>query len=194
MQKTDQLLPTLDVSEWLNTPAPPDPRELCGRVVVIHAFQMLCPGCVAHGIPQAERIARVFAPPDVVVLGLHTVFEHHAAMNPDALRAFVYEYRLSIPIGIDRHAGGSPIPQTMQALRLRGTPSLVLADRTGLIRERYFGQVDDMVVGARIAALVAERQAVGELTQHAGQLGAAPDPGLLGTDCTAGACGIDERR
>ena len=46
--------------------------DLRGRVVVLEVFQMLCPGCVAHGLPQARRIAQVFAGRDVAVLGLHT--------------------------------------------------------------------------------------------------------------------------
>src|SRR3546814_1590645 len=62
---------------------------------------MLCPGCVAHGIPQAKAIHAAFPPDKVRVIGLHTVFEHHAAMGPVSLEAFVHEYRLSFPIAID---------------------------------------------------------------------------------------------
>ncbi|MFC4160680.1 peroxiredoxin family protein [Chitinimonas lacunae] len=150
------LAPELAVSEWLNTDAPLRLAELRGRVVVIHAFQMLCPGCVAYGIPQAERIAQTFAGQEVVVLGLHTVFEHHAAMNPATLRAFVHEYRLTIPIGIDQPSPDRTTPLTMAALRLRGTPSLVLIDRQGHIRQQFFGRVEDMHLGASIALLLAE--------------------------------------
>jgi hypothetical protein len=39
---------------WFNTPEALDLERLRGQVVVLHAFQMLCPGCVAHGIPQAH--------------------------------------------------------------------------------------------------------------------------------------------
>ncbi|RYD17429.1 MAG: TlpA family protein disulfide reductase, partial [Verrucomicrobiaceae bacterium] len=48
--------PEWSVIEWLNTPAPLDLAGLRGRVVALHAFQMLCPGCVLHGIPQTSRI------------------------------------------------------------------------------------------------------------------------------------------
>ena len=47
----------------------------------MEAFQMLCPGCVSHGLPQAKRIQHTFGDA-VTVLGLHCVFEHHAAMTP----------------------------------------------------------------------------------------------------------------
>ena len=68
--------PEWDISEWLNTDQPLQLSGLRGRVVVIHAFQMLCPGCVSHGIPQATEIHNTFASDDLVVVGLHTVFEH----------------------------------------------------------------------------------------------------------------------
>lgn len=51
--------------------------------MLLHTFQMLCPGCVAYGIPQAGRVHEAL--PDVAVVGLHTVFEHHEAMHPPAL-------------------------------------------------------------------------------------------------------------
>lgn len=72
----------LAVSQWFNTPDPISLTALRGKVIVIEAFQMLCPGCVSHGLPQAQRIHDLFPREDVVVLGLHTVFEHHAAMTP----------------------------------------------------------------------------------------------------------------
>src|SRR5690606_9882792 len=97
--------------------------ELRGRVVVLHAFQMLCPGCVAHGLPQAARIHATFDPRDVCVVGLHTVFEHHSVMGPQALRAFLHEYRVPFPVGVDR-PGDSAVPTTMSAYGMRGTPTL----------------------------------------------------------------------
>ena len=148
--------PALDVSEWLNKPDPIELSQLLGRVVVIHAFQMLCPGCVSHGIPQATEIHNTFPHLDVVVLGLHTVFEHHAVMGPEALRAFVHEYQIAFPIGIDRAQPGNAIPSTMQRLGLKGTPSLIVLDRQGSMRLHHFGRASDMGVGALIGRLLAE--------------------------------------
>lgn len=150
------LYPELDIVEWINTPKPIRLADLRGRVVVLHAFQMLCPGCVMYGIPQAERIVRAFPAKDVAVLGLHTVFEHHDVMTPAALRAFASEYRIGMPIGIDRPAEEGSVPRTMRMLQLRGTPSLVLIDRSGRIRHQHLGQVEDLRVGAQIGALLAE--------------------------------------
>jgi len=151
-----QAAPEVRAQAWLNTPAPITLAGLRGRVVVLHAFQMLCPGCVAHGTPQATRIEHTFAGAEVQVLGIHTVFEHHAVMGRPALEVFIHEYRLTFPIAIDMPGVRSPIPQTMQAYELNGTPSLVLIDRAGRVRLSHFGHIDDMEVGARIAALLAE--------------------------------------
>lgn len=148
--------PRLQVSRWLNTPAPITLESLRGRVVVLHAFQMLCPACVSHGLPQAKAIHEALAGDDLVVLGLHTVFEHHEAMTPLALQAFVHEYRLGFPIGIDEAGGANPIPLTMQAYQLRGTPSLVVIDRAGRVRLHHFGQAEDLRLGAALGQLLAE--------------------------------------
>jgi thiol-disulfide isomerase/thioredoxin len=119
--------PPLEVSQWFNTQTPVTLADLRGRVVVVEAFQMLCPGCVSHGLPQAQRIVDAFGG-DVTVLGLHTVFEHHDAMTPVSLERY----------------------------QLRGTPSLVLIDRAGTIRLSAFGHIDDLTVGAAIARLIDE--------------------------------------
>jgi hypothetical protein len=128
---------------------------LRGSVVVIEAFQMLCPGCVSHGLPQAQRVAATFGS-DITLIGLHTVFEHHDAMGPVSLEAFLHEYRITFPVGVDApaHDGGAPV--TMRRYGLRGTPSLVLIDRGGQLRLNAFGQVDDLALGAQIARLIDE--------------------------------------
>ena len=43
--------PAWQVAAWLNTPAPLALAQLRGRVVLLHAFQMLCPACVGHAVP-----------------------------------------------------------------------------------------------------------------------------------------------
>lgn len=150
--------PELQTSHWFNTDAPITLASLIGRVVVIEAFQMLCPGCVSHGLPQAVRVAETFNPDDVCVLGLHTVFEHHAAQGSvAALAAFLHEYRITFPVAIDAPGDNGGTPKTMTAYDMRGTPTILLLDRTGRIRKQYLGAQPDMVVGAEIMALVCDR-------------------------------------
>lgn len=150
-----QPAPPLAVSTWFNTDASPTLADLRGRVVAIEAFQMLCPGCVSHGIPQAQRIEATFGT-DVTVLGLHTVFEHHEAMGPTSLEAFLHEYRIGFPVGVDAHDQPHGTPITMTRYQLRGTPSLILIDRTGHVRLNAFGQLDDLTLGATLARLIDE--------------------------------------
>ena len=142
---------------WLNSDRPLSLAEFRGRVVALHAFQMLCPGCVSHGLPQAKAIHESFPPGRVQVIGLHTVFEHHDVMTRPALEAFVREYRLTFPIGIDLPAESGSIPQTMAAYAMQGTPTLILIDRAGRLRKHSFGIEDDMRVGADIAFLLSEQ-------------------------------------
>lgn len=146
--------PPLQVSEWLNTDRPLDLASLRGKVVLLHAFQMLCPGCLNHGLPQARRVRQTFTT-DVVVIGLHTVFEHHDVMTPQALRTFNHEFRWNFPIGIDE-ASGRGLPLTMQAYGLQGTPTHILIDRHGRIRVNRLGQVEDLALGGLIGQLLAE--------------------------------------
>ncbi len=157
-----QPAPPWTTREWFGTPAAVQLADLRGQVVVLHAFQMLCPACVHHGLPQAQRVQAAFAAAGVAVIGLHTVFEHHAAMTPVSLQAFLHEYGIAFPVGVDAPGAnaGNPIPVTMQAYGMQGTPSLVLIDRNGHLRLHAFGAVDDLPLGAVIATLVAEDRPV----------------------------------
>jgi peroxiredoxin len=148
--------PTWTTREWFNAGDAVQLTDLRGKVVVLHAFQMLCPACVQHGLPQAQRIHATFAAQGVAVIGLHTVFEHHAAMTPVSLRAFLHEYRITFPVGVDAPGADArePIPVTMRAYDMQGTPSLVLIDRNGHLRHHAFGVEDDLALGAAIASLV----------------------------------------
>jgi len=151
--------PELLVHTWFNTDRAPQLSALRGRVVVLVAFQVLCPNSVASAIPQARRIHETFEPNDVAVIGLHTTFEHHDAYCSAMLHSFIQEYRLKFPIAFDGASAAGPIPQTMERYKMRGTPSLVLIDRNGLIRKHAFGAVDDLRIGAEIGALTQESPA-----------------------------------
>ena len=149
--------PSWQTTTWLNTDEPLSLERLRGRVVLLHAFQMLCPGCVAHALPQAQRVAELFADKPLAVVGLHPVFEHHDGMGLASLRAFVHEYRIRYPVGVDMpSAGGQPLPRTMLAYEMQGTPTTVLIDAQGRRRLQVFGVHDDLLLGAEIAMLLEE--------------------------------------
>jgi len=164
---TKLLAPAWKTTLWLNTPEPLDLEGLRGRVIVVHAFQMLCPGCVSRGLPQAQRVAEAFRDAPLTVVGLHTVFEHHEAMQEASLRAFLHEYRIRFPVGIDAPGeNGERIPQTMNAYGMRGTPTTLLIDAEGYLRDHQFGVHEDLVLGASIQRLLAEMD---EVTGGAGR-------------------------
>jgi peroxiredoxin len=152
--------PEWQTTDWLNTPEPLRLADLRGRVVLLHAFQMLCPGCVARGLPQAMRAADLFAGAPLSVVGLHTVFEHHEAMQLPSLRAFLHEYKIRFPVGVDAPGtDGNPSPRTMRAYGMRGTPTTILIDAQGRLRQQVFGAHDDLLLGAAIARLLGEAEA-----------------------------------
>ena len=148
--------PALDAAQWLNAAEPFTLEQFRGRVVVIEAFQMLCPGCVSHGLPQAKRVRETFSEEDVTVIGLHSVFEHHDAQTSISLAAFLHEYRISFPVAVDAPSETGLPPKTMAAYAMQGTPTLVLIDQQGRRRAQHFGSVSDLRLGAEIMALIKE--------------------------------------
>jgi hypothetical protein len=52
---TPTMAPEIAAIRWFNS-EPLTLSALRGRVVLLHAFQMLCPGCVSHGTPQAKNL------------------------------------------------------------------------------------------------------------------------------------------
>lgn len=152
--------PELKTSGWFKTPEPVTLEKLRGKVVVLSAFQMFCPGCVEHGLPLAQKLFERFSADHVAVIGLHTVFEHHNVAGAGALDAFIHEYGWKFPIGIDEAADaatGGKMPKTMRAYQMQGTPTLLLFDRQGRLRRHYFGKPDELMLGAEIMALTLER-------------------------------------
>ena len=150
------IAPPLDVVAWFNSAQPLTLNGLRGKVVAIHAFQMLCPGCVSHGLPQASELHDLYQHQDVQVIGLHTVFEHHDVMNQQALAAFIHEYKIAFPVAIDRPSDAGPIPHTMASYQMQGTPTLILLDKSGHVRLNHFGRISDMQLGHVMGQLLME--------------------------------------
>lgn len=128
--------------------------SLKGKVVVLYAFQMLCPSCVYRATPVVEKIHRLGRDgDDIAVVGLHTVFEHHEGMGPDSLAAYLAEFDVTFPGGIDTHDGTNSAPVTMRRLGLRGTPSVMILDRQGTVRSHLFGSPDELSLGLQLGGI-----------------------------------------
>lgn len=160
---TFPIAPELSVGRWFNTTAPVSLADLRGRVVMLHAFQVLCLDCVALTASQAQRAYDLFRDRELVVIGLGIAFEHHgdltplyAAITPISVQVFIREYRLTFPIGLDQLSEDGHISLTMRRYEMRGAPTTILIGRDGRIRHRSFGQEDDMALGAMLGSLLAE--------------------------------------
>ena len=64
----------LDVNEWLGGPPTNISNEL-GSPILIKVFQVNCPGCFTHGIPEVLEVREKFKDSPLLVWGLATAFE-----------------------------------------------------------------------------------------------------------------------
>lgn len=81
----------------------------------------------------------------------------HRAPRVESLRAFLDEYRVKLPVGVDApDDDGNPIPQTMRAYAMQRTPTTILIDARGRLRGQVFGVHDDLVLGAELQTLLLE--------------------------------------
>jgi hypothetical protein len=64
----------LEVEEWLGGPSTNISNEF-GRPILIKVFQVNCPGCFTHGIPEVLEVRRKFIDSPLLVWGLATAFE-----------------------------------------------------------------------------------------------------------------------
>ncbi len=147
--------PELAADRWLNTTDTPTLKSLAGKVVVLGAFQVHCPGSARHLMPQLARLNAQFSDDEVAVIGFNTVFEEGDKQKPADLEAYIEENGIEFPIAIDR-ANGGPLPETMEAYGMQGTPTLLVFDRQGRLRRHYLGQVDDVRIAAEIMAMAME--------------------------------------
>ena len=135
--------PEWDVSEWING-QPTTLEALRGKVVVLEMFQMICPGCNNFSIPLVskweQRYHKQIEQGDLVIVGIHTVFELHDYQTPTKLKAFLQRKGIHHLVGVDRHIGGDHIPETMKAFRGRGTPEIAIIDKTGQIQFQRAGR------------------------------------------------------
>ena len=74
MQQVNLKAIDLEVEEWLGGPSTNISNEL-GRPILIKVFQVNCPGCFTHGIPEVLEVRQKFIDSPLLVWGLATAFE-----------------------------------------------------------------------------------------------------------------------
>ncbi len=206
-------VPNFAVSEWVQG-APTNFDQELDHIVLLEVFQVNCPGCFMHAIPEAISVYNKYKDNGVRVLGLATAFEDFDKNTLENLRLLAetgrvigetksalamygqlkegdkIPYKIPFPLGMDNLARASEeismekimqfiypqIPEfdlqpedyrnqviqkvrdymkskeysaeTFEKFSLRGTPSTILVDRKGILRDMSFGQsghVDGMV-------------------------------------------------
>ena len=208
-----QKAPNFGVSEWIQG-APTNFDQEKDHVVLVEVFQVNCPGCFMHAIPEAIQIYNKYKDDGVRVLGIATAFEDFdkntlenlkmlaetgevigetkgaLSMNGQLEDGNKLSYKIPFPLGMDNLSKATgdisqekimefiypQIPEfdsqpedyrnqiiqrvknymsskeysaeTFEKFALQGTPSTILVDRKGILRDISFGQaghVDAMI-------------------------------------------------
>lgn len=199
--------PNLGVSKWVQG-LPTNIDKEKDNVVLVEVFQVNCPGCFLHAIPQVIDIYNKYRKEGVTVLGISTAFEDFDKNTVENLELLLTKgetvgetlkalgqygqlvdgkklpYKIPFPVGMDllkKEEGPasqekineiieSNVPgfdsynehqkadiiervkqylknkeysaQTFEQYALRGTPSSILIDKKGILRDVAFGQND----------------------------------------------------
>ena len=197
--------PNFGVSEWVQG-APTNFDQEKDHIVILEVFQVNCPGCFMHALPEAINIYNKFKDEGVRVLGLATAFEDFDKNTLENLKMLVetgevigetknalsmygqlkdgkiLNYKIPFPLGMDNLTKTSgeisqekimqfiypQIPdfdsqpedyknqiiqrvkdymkskeysaETFEKFALQGTPSTIIVDRKGILRDVSFGQ------------------------------------------------------
>ncbi len=214
-----QKAPDLGVSEWVQgTPTSLEKEK--DHIVLVEVFQVNCPGCFMHAIPEAIDIYNKYKDEGVRVLGIATAFEDFdkntlenlkmlaetgevigetknalsmygqlrdgnklpfkipfplgmdnltkvdGNVNQDQIMKFIYtqlpefdsqpeDYRNQIIQRVKDHFKSKEYSaETFEKFSLQGTPSTILIDRKGILRDVSFGQTGRL--DSMIKKLIAE--------------------------------------
>lgn len=200
--------PDIQVETWVQG-GPVNFSTLPGRVVLVEVFQVNCPGCFVHALPEVLHLHQSCHDRGLSVIGLATAFEDFDKNTLENLQRLVatgeligepllqlgkagllhdnrLDYALPFPIGMDvleentASVDDSAIdafilsqlpdyadwpderrqpvyekalaylqskthcPQTFETYNLKGTPSSILVDREGILRDVSFGYTDHL--------------------------------------------------
>lgn len=203
-----QPAPDIEVAAWLQG-EPANFSTLRGRVVLVEVFQVNCPGCFVHALPEALHLHRRYHASGLTVIGLATAFEDFDLNTLENLERLLttgelvgeplrqlgkagllqdnrLDYNLPFAVGMDLLTQNNAVvsddaidrfilkqlpdyadwPQerkqpvydkaraylaakthnahTFETYGLQGTPSSILVDREGILRDVSFGYMDHL--------------------------------------------------
>ena len=134
-----QQAPKWDVSDWHQLPKGKkdlDITDYKGKVLYLYFFQSWCPGCHSTGFPNLKKLHDKYKnDPDVKFVVIQSTFEGHRINTAAKLKPTAKKYDLPIPFG---QSAGADTPAIMKKYRTRGTPWVVLIDKTGRVQYNDF--------------------------------------------------------
>ena len=199
-------VPNFGVSDWVQG-VPTNFDQEKDHIVLVEVFQVNCPGCFMHALPEAIEIYNKYKDDGVRVIGIATAFEDFDKNTLDNLKMLAetgeivgetksafqmsgqlqggdkLPYKIPFPLAMDNLVKTTgeisqekimefiypQIPEfdsqpedyrnqiiqrvkdymkskeysaeTFEKFALRGTPSTILVDRKGVLRDVSFGQV-----------------------------------------------------
>jgi hypothetical protein len=199
-----QKAPNFAISQWVQG-VPTNFDQEKDHIVLLEVFQVNCPGCFMHALPEAINIYNKFKDDGVRVIGLATAFEDFDKNTLEHLKLLLetgevigetknalsmygqlkdgkLPYKIPFPVAMDKLTKASEtitlekilqfiykqIPEfdtqpedyrqqiiqrvrdymqskeysaeTFEKFTLQGTPSMILVDRKGILRNVSFGQ------------------------------------------------------
>lgn len=214
-----QKAPNFAVSDWVQG-SPTNFDQEKDHIVLVEVFQVNCPGCFMHALPEAINIYNKYKDDGVRVIGIATAFEDYDKNTLDNLKKLVetgevigetkdalsmygqlqagnkLPYKIPFPLAMDKLTkidgkvsddkvmqfiyGQIPefdskseeyrkqiiqqvrdymkskeySAETFEKFALQGTPSMIIVDRKGILRDVSFGQSGN--VDAVIQKLLSE--------------------------------------
>jgi len=82
--------PALQLSDWVQGEATPL-EQLLGQVILIEVFQLNCPGCFIHSLPQAIDLHQRYKDKGLSVIAVATAFEDFELNSLENLKLLLNE-------------------------------------------------------------------------------------------------------
>jgi hypothetical protein len=140
MPQVDSPAIDLDIEEWING-EPTNISNEFGKPILIKVFQVNCPGCFTHGIPEVLEIKKKYLDSPLLIWGLATAFEDFHLNNIENLKKLMdsgevigetftalngegllndncLDYSISFPVAWDKVVSYNPSDYSKEAQKL----------------------------------------------------------------------------